>query len=373
MRTLTYNWAQSLETLLGPEQVTLAQLIEAESRVPPYTRDGRTAVHAALKELHGYLHSRAKELLEAQAAHLNERKKKRKAQGPTLVLGRHWRTAIREGLLLFPKHKAHALRVTLRGWERAVRIADDLFTMAALRGYEPVPWKMWDKTLRIRAVGAELDLRIMEKLTRVQDDAKGSATGTPYENYFVPTGAMSIHLSRFGGRIEVVDEDGASLESQLEELFDRIPREFVLDLAQNRERQRDEEASAQAREAKLERERLKELETIRRRKLDHEVQSWHRALMIRQYAEEVERAMRPDMGEAAEEWLKWVRVVADEVDPTSRRCYQLKHTTAGTTSQEDMEDADASDDTTRRTIRTSMESSDFEALPRVWPLRQWPT
>lgn len=148
------------------------------SRICTEPPDGNAAVQVALKELHGYLQSHAMELLEAQAAQLNEGQKKRKAQGPTLALGPPWRTAIREGLLLFPKHKAHALRVTLRGWERAVRIVDDLFTMPALRGYEPVPWKMWDKTLKIRAVGAELDLRIMEKLTRLQDDGNGSATGS---------------------------------------------------------------------------------------------------------------------------------------------------------------------------------------------------
>lgn len=373
MRTLTYNWAQSLETLLEPEQATLARLIEAESRVPPYIRDGRTAVHVALKELHGYLHSRAKELLEAQAAHLNEGQKKRKAQGPTLVVGPNWRTAIREGLLLFPKHKAHALRVTLRGWERAVRIADDLFTMAALRGYEPVPWKMWDKTLKIRAVGAELDLRIMEKLSRLQDDGIGSATGIPYENYFKTTGSMSIRLDRAGGEVEVVDKEGAPLEDQLEELFDQIPREFVLDLAQNRKWHRDKEAHAEAREAEIERERLKRAEAARREKLEDEVQDWRRAIMIRQYAEEVERAMLPDIDGVAEEWLKWVRMIADEVDPTSRRCGQLRQTAAGMMSQGGMEDGGASNDTARGAIRKGVGSADFEALPRVWPLRQWPT
>lgn len=372
MRLLTYDWAQSVETLLESERVTLARLVEAESFIPRYARRDRTSVHIALRELQGVLQTSAEELHKAQAAHLNADRRGRSKE-PAVQLGQTWRGAVREGLLLFPKHKTNALRVTLRGWERALHIADDLFSMASMRGYEAVAWKKGDKTLKIRSEGAELEFRIMEKLARVQDDAKGSATGTPYENYFVTTGMMSIHLSRFGGGIEVVDGDGTSLESQLEELFDRIPREFVLDLAQNRERQRDEEASAQARRAELERERLRDLEAARRKKLEHEVQSWHRALMVRQYAQEIERAMSPDEGEAAEIWLKWVRAVADEIDPTSKRCHQLRHTAVGTTAQEDIEDADASNDTTRRAIRASMEGPDFEAVPRVWPLRQWST
>ncbi|KGD95224.1 MULTISPECIES: hypothetical protein [Achromobacter] len=370
MRVLTYGWAQSIETLLEPEQETLARLIAAEARVPPYIRDERKAVHVALKELQEYLQARANELLEAQAVHLNEGKKKRNSQGPSLVLGHTWKAAIREGLLLFPKHKAHALRVTLRGWERALNLADDLFTMASLRGYEPVPWKMWDKTFKIRAVEAELDLRIMEKLARVQDDGEGSATGTPYENYFTTTRSLSIYLNRAGGEVEVVEKEGVPLEDQLEELFDQIPRELVLDLAQNRKWQRDKEADAEARQAELELKRLKDAEAARRSRLEDEAQNWHRAIMIRQYAEEIERAMLPDMGDAAKEWVKWARTVADEVDPTSKRCNQLRHT-AGMTSPDGKEDASASNNTARGAIRQGMESPDFEALPRVWPLRQW--
>lgn len=372
MRISKYAWAQSVETLTESERATLARLVEAESLVGPYTRGARKTRHVALRELQGVIQEPVTELHKAQAAYLSG-ERRRRSKEPALALGRTWRAAVREGLLLFPKHKTSALRVTLQGWERALNIADDLFSMAAMRGYEVVPWTKGDKTLNIRAVGAELEFRIMEKLARVQDDAKGSATGSPYENYFVTTGALSIHLNRFGGRIQVVDEDRKPLESQLEELFDRIPREFVLDLAQNRQRQRDEEASAQAREEKLERERLRELEAARRKKLEHEVQSWHRALMIRQYAEAVQRALFPEIGDPAEEWLKWVHAVADEVDPTPRRCHQLRHTAASTTSQEDIEDADASNDTTRRAIRAGLEGPNFEVVPGVWPLRQWPT
>lgn len=330
MRATTYDWAQSIATLVESERATLARLMEAEARIPAYCRGERKVVHVALTELQEYLQARAKDLLKAQADHLNQdRQKKRTSQGPSLVLGRTWKAAVHDGLLMFPKHKAHALRVTLRGWTRALNLADDLFTMASLRGYEPVPWKMWDKALKIRAGGAELELRIMETLTRVQDDGNGSATGAPYGNYFLTTGAMSIHLRRFGGRIEVRDQDGAPLEGQLEELFDRIPREFVLDLAQNRKQQQDSESYARAREAELEQKRLEEVEATREKELDAEAQNWHRALMIRQYVQEVERAMLPDMGGAAEDWLRWARRVADEVDPISRRCNHLRHTVEG--------------------------------------------
>ncbi|CAB3924065.1 hypothetical protein LMG26846_05868 [Achromobacter insuavis] len=373
MRATTYNWAQSVETLVESERATLARLMEAEARIPPYTRGERKVVHAALKELKEYLQSRAEDLRKAQADHLNQdRRKKRTSQGPSLVLGHTWKAAVRDGLLLFPKHKAHALRVTLRGWERALNLANDLFTMASLRGYEPVPWKMWDKTFKIRAVGAELDLRIMEKLARVQDDGEGSATGNPYENHLSTTGSMSIYLNRSGGEVEVVDKDGVSLEDQLDELFDQIPRELVLDLAQNRKWRRDKEADAEARQAELERKRLKDEEAARRRRLEDEAQNWHRANMIRQYAEEVKRAMLPDIGSAGEEWLKWAGVVADELDPTSRRRDQLR-SAAETTPLGDMEDVCASNDTKGGAVRKGMDRADFEALPRVWPLRQWPT
>ncbi|TXI89462.1 MAG: hypothetical protein E6Q40_02300 [Cupriavidus sp.] len=372
MRVFTYPSAQSIETLSESEQAILVRLLEAEALLPPYDRGARKAVHVGLRELQGSLQLCVQELLEAQAAHLDEGRK-RKSQSPALVLGHTWRAAIREGLLLFPKHKAHALRVTLHGWERGLRIADDLFTMASVRGYEAVPWERGDKTLKIRAVGAELKFRIMEKLARVQDDADGSATGRPYENYFLTTGLMSIHLTRGGGEIGVVDKEGASLEVQLEEMFDRIPQEFVLDLAQNLKRQREEEAHAEAREAALERARQKEAEAERRKKLEDEVQNWHRATMIRQYAKEIELAMLSDVGNVAEEWLEWVRTVADEVDPTSRRCSQLRQTAAGAVSQGELEDGGASNDTANGTIRKGVGSPDFEALPRVWPLRQWTT
>lgn len=372
MTILIRSWDKSTETLVESEQSTLTRLLEAEALVPSYERGARKIVHVALKELQCSLQARAKELLEAQAAHLDTGRK-RKSQGPKLVLGHTWTAAVREGLLLFPKHKAHALRVTLRGWERGLRIADDLFTMASLRGYEPVPWKKGDKTLKICAVGAELEFRIMEKLTRVQDDGAGTAIGTPYANYLVTTGLMSIHLERGGGGAEMMDREGTLLEDQFEELFDRIPHEFVLDLAQNRKWRRSEEAYAEAREAAADLTRLRNEEAARRKQLEGEAQDWHRATMIRQYADEIARAMRSDEEVNAEEWLRWARRVADEVDPTSRRCDQLKQAATATLSQHNREDDSASDDTARRVIRKSVDGPDFEAMPRVWPLRQWTT
>lgn len=373
MRVTTYDRAQSIEALVESERATLARLMEVEARVPAYFRGERKVVHVALKELQGCLQSLAEELLKAQAEHLNQAKqKKRKSQGPTLVLGHTWRAAIREGLLLFPKHKAYALRVTLSGWERALYLADDLFTMASLRSYEPVPWKMRDKALKIRAAGTEFNLRIMEKLVRTQDDGEGSATGIPYENYFKTTGLMSILLNRAGGEVELVEREGASLEDQLEDLFDQIPRELVFSLARNRKGRQDERARAEAREAAQERERLKQAEATRRKKLEDEAQNWHRANIVRQYAEEVKRAMPPDIGSAAEEWLKWVHLVADELDPTLRRRDQLMNA-AETTPLGDMEDVCASNDTKGGVVRKGMDRADFEALPRVWPLRQWTT
>ncbi|CUJ03806.1 Uncharacterised protein [Achromobacter xylosoxidans] len=372
MKILTRSWDKSTETLVESEQSTLTRLLEAEALFPPYERGTRKIVHVALKELQCSLQAHVKDLLEAQAAHLDTGRK-RKSQGPALMLGHAWTAAVREGLLLFPKHKAHALRVTLRGWERGLRIADDLFTMASLRGYEPVPWKKGDKALKIRAVGAELDFRIMEKLARVQDDGDGTATGRPYANYLLTTGLMSIHLERGGGGAEMMDREGTPLEDQLEELFDRIPHEFVLDLAQNRKWRRAEEAYAEAREAAAEQTRLKNEETARRKQLEVEAQDWHRANMIRQYAEEVERLVLPDAGAAAKEWLEWARMVADGMDPTSTRCNRLRQTAAETKSQSGTEGGSASDDTARGAIRKGVGSADFEALPRVWPLRQWTT
>lgn len=372
MKILTRSWDKSTETLVESEQSTLARLLEAEALFPSYKRGARKTVHVALKELQRSLQAHVKDLLDAQAAHLDTGRK-RKSQGPTLVLGHTWTAAVREGLLLFPKHKAHALRVTLRGWERGLRIADDLFTMASLRGYEPVPWKKGDKALKIRAVGAELEFRIMEKLTRVQDDGAGTATGRPYANYLLTTGLMSIHLERGGGGAETMDREGALLEDQLEELFTRIPHEFVLDLAQNRKWRRAEEAYAEAREAAAEQARLKNEEAARRKQLEVEAQDWHRATMIRQYADEIARAMPSGEEVNAEEWLRWARRVADEVDPASRRCDQLKQAVAGALSQHHREDDSASDDTACRAIRKSVDNPDFEALPRVWPLRQWTT
>lgn len=372
MRATTYNWAQSVETLGESERATLARLMEVEARTPPYLRGERKTVHVALRELQGRLQSLAKDLLKAQAAHLSQSKQRKKSQAPTLVLGNTWKAAIREGLLLFPKHKAHALRTTLSGWERALYLADDLFTMAALRGYEPVRWAMWDETLKIRAEGAQLDLRIMEVLVRSQDDGDGSVTGIPYDNYFKTTGVMSILLRRSGGKLTLVDKEGASVEDQLEELFDRIPRELVLSLAEDRKWREDAQVHADAREAALERERLKQAETARRKELEDEAQNWHRANMVRRYAEEVKRAMLPDIGSAAEEWLKWALLVADELDPTSRRRDQLRNAVE-TTPLGDTEDACASNDTKGGVVRKGMDRADFEALPRVWPLRQWTT
>lgn len=372
MGILTRSWHKSNEVLVESERATLTRLLEAEALAPYYERGARKNVHVALKELQCSLQARANDLLEAQAAHL-DMGRKRKSQGPALVLGHTWTAAVREGLLLFAKHKAHALRVTLRGWERGLRIADDLFTMASLRGYEPVPWKKGDKALKIRAVGAELEFRIMEKLTRVQDDGDGTATGRPYANYLLTTGLMSIHLERGGGGAEMMDRGGTSIEDQFEELFDRIPHEFVLDLAQNRKWRRAEEAYAEAREAAAERARLKEEEAARRKRLEVEAQDWHRATMIRQYADEIARAMPSGEEVNAEEWLRWARRVADEMDPASRRCDQLKQAAAGALSQHHREDDSASDDTARRAIRKGVDSPDFEALPRVWPLRQWTT
>jgi hypothetical protein len=371
MTILTRSWKKSTEALVESEQSTLTRLLEAEALVPPYVRGASKGVHVALRELQGTLQSCAKDLLAAEADHLDTGRR-RKSKGPTLVLGHTWTAAVREGLLLFPKHKAHALRVTLRGWERGLRITDDLFTMASLRGYEPVPWKKGDKTLKIRAVGAELEFRIMEKLTRVQDDGEGTATGRPYANYLLTTGLMSIHLERGGGGAEMMDREGALLEDQIEELFDRIPHEFVLDLAQNRKWRRAEEAYAEAREAAAEQARLKNEEAARRKQLEVEAQDWNRATMIRQYAEEVKRAMLPDIGSAAEEWLKWALLVADELDPTSRRRDQLRNAVE-TPPLGDTENACASNDTKGGAVRKGMGRADFEALPRVWPLRQWPT
>jgi len=372
MRLLTYDWAQSIETLLESERVTLARLVEAESFIPPYARRDRTSVHIALRELQRVLQTSVEELHNAQAAHLNADRRGRSKE-PALQLGQTWRAAVREGLLLCPKHKTNALRVTLRGWERALHIADDIFSMASMRGYEAVAWKKGDKTLKIRSEGAELEFRIMERLARVQDDEAGSATGSPYQSYFLTTGSMSLHLARGGGEAEIMDKDGAPLEAQLEDLFDRIPQELVLDLAQNRKWGQEKAASAAVREAELQRRRLLEKEAARRKTLEEEAQNWHRATLIRQYADAIAQTMHPGEEPDAQQWLRWARTVADEVDPTSRRCDQLRQAGVATLSQGNREDDSASNDPARRTIRKGMDSPDFEAMPRVWPLGQWTT
>ncbi|RSF02730.1 hypothetical protein EGU54_12580 [Achromobacter aegrifaciens] len=59
-------------------------------------------------------------------------------------------------------------------------------------------------------------------------------------------------------------------------------------------------------------------------------------------------------------------------DPTLRRRDQLMNA-AETTPLGDMEDVCASNDTKGGVVRKGMDRADFEALPRVWPLRQWTT
>ncbi|WP_454669546.1 hypothetical protein [Achromobacter kerstersii] len=322
MKLFSYRLAGSNEGLIASELAVLAELCEREAAVLPYVRKGRKVIHNALRELQRRLQLSAKELLDAKASILAE-PRRRRSLSLAIAARPTWRIAVREGLLLLPKHKAQAVRVTLQGWERGLQIADDLFTMAARRGYQLFPWQEGDKTLRIRAVDAELEFRVMEKLTRVHDDAEGTATGTPHQSYFLTTGVMSIHLTRAGGGLELIDADDLPLESQLEELFDRIPHEFALDIAQNRRWKQQAEAFAAERAAEVEIRRLNQEEEGKRKQLDEEARDWHRATLIRCYVDEVERRQHAGAGSATEVWLRWARAVADDVDPIFKRCELL--------------------------------------------------
>lgn len=121
----------------------------------------------------------------------------------------------------------------------------------------------------------------------------------------------------------MMDREGALLEEQFEELLDRIPHEFVLDLVRNRKWRRTEKAYAEAREAAAELARLKNEEAARRKQLEVEAQDWHRAAMIRKYADHIEASVVWKSEEPVQIWLRCARAVANDVDPSIGRCQLL--------------------------------------------------
>jgi hypothetical protein len=286
-----------------------------------------TKWHPVIAAHRSNLRKAAKELEAARRANERWEKLPPDRRGLGFDDGWKWRMVADRGQALVDSHKPLPYRVSAGCYERALAISNAIAIAAKQRGFKV---EDDDKGKRLLFTGhdALVPWRINERLeqrirTRTTYDGKKEA-----EKYVVPTGELKITLeARYGSTIAFHDEPNAPLEQQILKIFSGLYKCVIRQRVRQREDDaRDKRWADEARErGRIESERQQaayrlEQERLRQDALIAESRRWHDAQILRSYIAERQRNQRSDAEDstAFEDWVRWARSVADELDPCSR-------------------------------------------------------
>ena len=275
--------------------------------------------HAAITPLRDELREAVKSLVKPRRDAERAEKNPSMARVPGYE-GGHWKRFLDIGQMLRETHRSSPIRVTPLTWERALAILEALCRAAEKRGFTVT---LEDEAGRIvmEGHGAKIEMRISEKL----DDAWRKELGWDKKmkdvKYKVPTGRLRLYVGATYHDREIGDGAEQPLEQRLNEVFEKIYGRVV----HARERQRESEArerewaererrAAEAEKQRREAEAKREAERKKRVALIEEAQAWQTAKLIRDYLAQLERSGSG----RSEDWMRWARLVADEMDPTAK-------------------------------------------------------
>lgn len=232
-----------------------------------------------------------------------------------------WDIYCRKGLIEFGGVYL-PMRVSMQGVERALRIWNALIKAAKIRRLSPA---IHEGHFWLTAHGQQVDLRISERIERIVGSTKGRSSWDLAMGRHItmrPTGELRIII----GERKFSDGDGVTLDDQLNAVFSYVfkslNRERIRELERIERRRLEEDrqvrAAARAEEAKERAKRFAE-EREREAGLNAEAAAWRRAQDIRAYAAAVSAATPMPAPEHIREWVDWANSVASRIDPLMER------------------------------------------------------
>lgn len=271
--------------------------------------------------------------LDEQIADLERRRaeqKERTRRGlPAAILWGLFDDPRKEGGVIASSPGALSVMVTPAVRDRALAVMSTLIQL------------LQERNLRIWAPGATLIGRgkyaFVLRLSEIAEKAASKRIGATGTINWRATGRLRITL-RDGptGDFRVRDEANSSIEHQLRTLVDYV--EQAIGRAPELQRQRDlaiqsrlAEAEklatvrAEAKRVEAERQRLLSEENARRDELMSEMARWHDSQQLRAYVDAV--LSHPGIVQprsSVDQWARWARRIADEVDPIRERLEKLE-------------------------------------------------
>lgn len=218
------------------------------------------------------------------------------------------------------------VKVSSQPLGRALRLLQALVAELQRRGYD-IDRSDRHGRLRLKVGDHSYAVRLVERLDRtphqptpLELEAQQRRYGpTPPKYDYTPSGRLSLELdSRYDGRRHRwSDTSRWRLDDKLPELLHELTLRAEIDEQRRLERERLE----QQRQAERERQRQAAREAMTTetwgRHLDQQVDAWHRAVLIREYARNLEARLDnlPPAPEGTHRWLAWIHTRADEIDP----------------------------------------------------------
>jgi len=233
------------------------------------------------------------------------------------------------GRLKPSSNSAPNLRVTEGLKVRALGIADRL-----LKRLEDLHCQVeWRGNMTVMTLGTELKISLQEEIIEVERPPSPEETQSDrLRIYFQPrkyvdekpSGRLVITIENAWWNVKAThtwrDEPKHKLEGLLEEIAEGIV-EYGRAVKEMREaeaerRRKYEEESARRQDEM----RQQELEKRRREQLTKNLNDWGQSTRIRQFADELERSWQTNENRRRSddemiEWLKWIRLYADRIDP----------------------------------------------------------
>lgn len=212
---------------------------------------------------------------------------------------------------LEPSRKVVALdiRVSKSSRDRAFRILSALFYACEERGYSVRTDEQKGSLLVIKDEPIRFSLE--EPSTKVAiPEAKRKGSWSPAFE-LEPTGKFVFRVQEWAEGVRKTWSDGArqSLEDQLNDLICGLVDISLIVRQKRLERERQQAIWA-------EQERERSLYALRKRQLDTDVQRYHEATRLREFAEQVRNQFSSEANQdLLHRWSEWVSRVADDVDP----------------------------------------------------------
>jgi hypothetical protein len=243
-----------------------------------------------------------------------------------------WRSVEYRGQRLIESSKAIAFRVSLGCFRRALALTNTIAFALERRGFNVTDDRKLGR-LVVSGHGADLTLRIIERLEQKIRKVKASDGSLTTVTHRLPTGVLKLSLYGDGRILEFIDQPKSTLEVQLPSILDGFYHLTIHSRIQSRKdveegRQRKEADGVLARvEEKRRGHAVQHEEERRNRKtLIVEARQYDKAAEILTYVEHIQRLAhrkRVPPGTLAR-WMAWAKKVAAEHDPTAMRLNAIK-------------------------------------------------